>query len=92
MGNTLPPTNYQWIGDTLSFTLDPTITGLKLKYKKDGEIDYRIIFEDKDAAPTSVLLPSSNGPSGLIWGATSSESHEEWGPPSIAEITDQPTE
>ncbi len=91
MGNTPPPTNYQWIGDTLNFTLDPSVDGLKLKYKKDGNSTYQTIFEDKNSAPTSVPLLSSNGTKGEIWGVTSSQEQEEWGPPSIAEITNQLT-
>jgi len=89
MGNTPPPTNYQWIGDTLSFTLDPSVGGLKLKFRKESETTYQTIFDNKSLAPTTIPLLSSNGPKGEIWGVTTSNDNEEWGPPSTADITNQ---
>lgn len=89
MSNTPPPSNYQWIGNTLSYTLDPSVIGLKLEYKKDGQIITQVIFNDKTLAPLSVPLSSSEGPKGIIVGMTCTGQDEEWGPPSIQEITNQ---
>ena len=87
MSNTPPPMNYQWIGNTLSYDLDPAVAGLKLTYKKDGETTEHVIFDDKNSAPLSVPLDSSFGPSGVIVGVTGTGSSSDWGPPGRSEIT-----
>lgn len=87
MSNTPPPMNYQWIGNTLSYDLDPNAVGLKLTYKKDGETIEHIIFDNMNSAPSSVSLDSSFGPSGTVVGMTTNGSSSEWGPPGRSEIT-----
>jgi hypothetical protein len=89
MSNTPPPYNYQWIGNTLSYTLAPGVVGLKLEYKKDGQANSQVIFDDKNSAPLSVVLSSSLGPKGIITGMTGEGADEEWGPPDTEEITNQ---
>lgn len=87
----LPPSNYQWNGDTLSYTLDTTVTGLFLKYKKDGESNWITLHDDFHSAPSSVVLTADKGPKGIVVGMTSKGASEEWGPPSQENITNQPT-
>ncbi|PKL79819.1 MAG: hypothetical protein CVV25_06820 [Ignavibacteriae bacterium HGW-Ignavibacteriae-4] len=89
MSNTPPPSNYQWIGNTLSYTLAPEVVGLKLEYKREGETITHLIFDDKTSAPTSVVLSSSLGPKGTITGITGEGDHSVWGPPGTEEITNQ---
>lgn len=89
MSNTPPPYNYKWIGNTLSYTLAPDVVGLKLEYRKDGQANSHVIFDDKTSAPVSVILSSSEGPKGIIVGMTCTGQDEEWGPPGTEEITNQ---
>jgi hypothetical protein len=89
MSNTPPPSNYQWIGNTLSYTLAPEVVGLKLEYKKDGQENSQVIFDNKTSAPLSVVLPSNLGPKGSITGVTGTGEDEEWGPPGTEEITNE---
>lgn len=73
MSNSPAPTNYQWIGNTLNFDLDSSVTGVELKYKKDGDADWTIILNSPNTAPTTCNLSSSLGPNGTIWGATTDQ-------------------
>lgn len=84
-----PPTNFQWIGNTLSYTLEPSVTGLQIKYKKDGDTEWTIVYDDHNSAPTSCPLSSTLGPSGEVMGLTRKTSEDKWGPPGIEEITNQ---
>ena len=84
-----PPTNFQWIGNTLSYTLDPSVTGLQIKYRKAGEINWTTIYDDFNSAPSSCPLSSTNGPTGEVMGLTSKTSEDKWGPPGVEEITNQ---
>ncbi len=89
MSTSPPPINFQWIGNTLSYTLDPNVTGLQLKYKKDGDPNWTVIYDDLNSAPVTCELLSSAGPEGEIWGVTSKNSVDKWGPPNQQEITNQ---
>lgn len=91
MTNTPPPANYQWDGNTLSYSLDPTVVGLMIKYKKEGQTNWIVLFEDSNSAPTSLTLSSSEGPNITVYGVTGKGKSEEWGPPSEETITNQPT-
>ncbi len=71
MSNSPAPTNYEWIGNTLTFDLDSSVTGVKLKYLKDGESNWVEILNSPNSAPTSCSLDASiYGPSGTVCGAT----------------------
>jgi len=85
-----PPTNYQWNGNNLSFDLPAGTTGIKIKYKKDGETEWFIVYESVFSAPTTVNLPSSVGPAGIVYGATMTVSSEGWGVPTQESITNTP--
>lgn len=84
-----PPTNFQWVGNTLSYTLEPSVTGLQMKYKKDEDTDWTVIYDDESSAPASCPLPSTSGPSGEVMGLTRKTLDDKWGPPGINEITNQ---
>ncbi len=84
-----PPTNFQWIGNTLSYTLDTGVTGLQIKYKNTSEADWTIIYDDINSAPSSCPLSSSDGPTGEVMGLTRKTMDDKWGPPGIEEITNQ---
>ncbi len=84
-----PPTNFQWIGNTLSYSLEPSVTGLQIKYKKDGDADWSVIYDNESSAPTSCPLSSTLGPTGEVMGLTRKGSEHKWGPPGIEEITNQ---
>ena len=86
----LPPSNYQWSENKLSYSLPADADGLELKYKKDGETEWSIIFMSEFSAPTSVYLPSSVGPTGTIYGRTTKNGTGGWGPPSQQSITNTP--
>ncbi len=90
MTNSLPPTNYQWTGNNLTYILPVSVTGLKIKYKKAGTTNWILIYESLYNAPTSINLPASLGPTGTIWGVTSESESEGWGEPDEEEITNQP--
>lgn len=85
------PSNYQWVGNLLSYTLPSGTSGLKLKYKKQGTTDWIVIYESPFNAPSSINFPSSSGPTGTIWGVTQEGSSGGWGDPDEKEITNQPT-
>jgi hypothetical protein len=84
-----PPTNFQWIGNILSYILDPNVTGLQIKYKKDGVTDWIVVFDNENSAPSSCPLPSTLGPTGEVMGLTRKATDHTWGPPVIEEITNQ---
>lgn len=86
-----PPTNYQWVGNQLSYTLPTGTVGLKLKYKQLGTSIWIIVYDSPFNAPLSITLPSNLGPTGTIWGATSKTASEGWGEPDEEEITNTPT-
>lgn len=90
MANTQAPTNYQWIGNELTYTLPSNAEGLKLKYKKQGTTTWLPVYESLFNAPSSIILPSSLGPSGIIWGATSKSVSEGWGEPDEEELDNVP--
>lgn len=72
MSNSPAPTNYEWVGNTLTFDLDSRETGVKLKYQKEGEVNWTEILNSPDSAPTSCNLNASTyGPSGTVCGVTS---------------------
>lgn len=85
-----PPSNYQWNGNNLSYSLPADAVGLELKYKKDGETEWSIVYISDYLAPTSVYLPSTVGPTGTIYGRTTKNSTGGWGPPSQLSITNTP--
>lgn len=85
-----PPTNFQWIGDILSYNLEPSVTGLQIKFRKDGDTEWAVVYDDFNSAPSSCTLPSTLGPSGEVMGLTSKNSEHKWGPTGIADITNQP--
>lgn len=70
MSNSPAPTNYNWNGNTLTFDLDPSVKGVKIKYQKDGSSDWVNVLDSPDVALTSCTLNSSYGPSGTVCGLT----------------------
>ncbi|MER3328306.1 MAG: hypothetical protein RIF34_01920 [Candidatus Kapaibacterium sp.] len=71
MSNSPAPTNYQWINNILTFDLETGVTGVKLKYQKDGDTNWTDILDSPDSAQNSCLLNASTyGPSGTVCGAT----------------------
>lgn len=87
MSTALPPTNYVWTNNTLTYNLPPGSVGLKLKYKKDGQSEWLIVFESNISAPSSCILPASLGPTGTIYGVTMDENSGGWGEPNEKSIT-----
>lgn len=73
MSNSPAPANYEWIGNTLTYDLDSSVTGIKLKYRKDGDEDWTVILNSPNLAPTSCNLSYSLGPNVTIWGATTDQ-------------------
>jgi hypothetical protein len=90
MSTAQAPTNYNWTGNTLTYNLPSGTVGLKLKYKKDGQSDWLIVFESYFSAPSSCVLPSSVGPTGTIYGATMDHNSGGWGEPDEESITNTP--
>ncbi|MCB9221561.1 MAG: hypothetical protein H6615_07085 [Ignavibacteria bacterium] len=88
--STTAPMNYNWTNNTLTYDLPSNAQGVKIKYKKDGEENWIVVFESMVTAPSSCFLPSSLGPTGTIWGATSESATEGWGNPSEESITNLP--
>lgn len=84
-----PPMNYQWKGNNLSFDLPTNSIGLELKYKKEGDTEWIIVYISELLAPTSVYLPSIVGPTGVIYGRTMKDRTGGWSPPSQLTITNQ---
>lgn len=75
MSNSPAPTNYEWTGNTLTFDLAPGVSGVKIKYQKDGESNWTEILNLPDSAPNSCTLNASTyGPSGTVCGATKTSS------------------
>ena len=70
MSNSPAPTNYNWVGNTLTYDLDPSVDGVKIKYQKEGTIEWVEILNSPEAAPTSCSLNSSYGPKGTVCGVT----------------------
>ncbi len=90
MSTPQPPTNYQWNGNNLSFDLPVGTIGILIKYKKDGESEIYTVYESVFSAPTTVTLPASVGPSGIIYGITTQSSTGGWGTPTQESITNTP--
>lgn len=62
MSNSPAPTNYNWVGNTLTYDLDPNVDGVKIKYQKEGTTEWLEILNSPDLAPTSCSLNSSYSP------------------------------
>lgn len=91
MSKPLPPSNYNWTGDTLTFDLPNDATGVKLKYQKTGDANWIVILDSPNNPVTTCPLASSNGPSGTVCGMTETEnqSGKEWGDESCSIINNQ---
>jgi hypothetical protein len=90
MSNSPAPTNYSWIGNTLTFDLAPEVTGVKIKFKKDGASEWTEILNSPGQRVNHCTLDASiYGPSGTVWGATEKggSSGGGWGTPSTENIT-----
>jgi len=86
-----PPTNYNWVGNTLTYSLDPTVKGVKIQYQKSGESNWHVLVDEPNASPSNCILLQSLGPQGTVFGLTRGNDPDKWGPPGTEEITNNPS-
>lgn len=90
--NSPPPSDYKWVGNTLSYTLDPNVIGVKIKFQKSGTAVWHTLIDVSNNAPSDCLLSATLGPEGTVVGVTKkTEDPDEWGPPGSELITNQTT-
>jgi hypothetical protein len=87
------PTNYNWIGNILTFDYDDTDTdGVWIQFKQDGSSDFVTILQVIGSNPKSCQLdPSVYGTSGEVQGAVKPKTNTGFNPRGgKTNITNQP--